>query len=205
MIEIIDASNIHLHAEAMEQAYRLRHEVFVGEMGWTDLARPDGREIDQFDDDRAVHMICRRDGQVIGYQRMLPTTRPHLLSEVMPQLCEVERPVGLHVWEWTRYCVAKQHRDRGRKLSPIGNALLTGIVEWGLATGMDRVVIEMNPIWLLRLAELKFLPLPLGIPKDISGDNVMAVEARFDRRTLQMLRDMRGEGDRPVLRQALAA
>ena len=47
MIHIVTAENIDSYAAAMEQAYRLRHTVFVEEMGWKDLKRPDGREIDQ--------------------------------------------------------------------------------------------------------------------------------------------------------------
>ena len=50
MIHIVTAENIQSYTAAMEQAYRLRHAVFVEEMGWNDLKRPDGREIDQFDD-----------------------------------------------------------------------------------------------------------------------------------------------------------
>lgn len=195
MIELVNSENIHLYHEEMEEAYRLRHNVFVDEKGWNDLARDDHREIDQFDNENAVHMIAKRDGKVVGYQRMLPTTKPHLLSTVLSDLCEVERPVGKHVWEWTRYCVAKPYRERGRTLSPVANALLSSIVEWGMATGVDRIIIEMEPIWLLRLVQLNFMVTPLGIPRDIDGGSVVAVVAKFDHRTLQMLQDMRGNSD----------
>ena len=114
-------------------------------------------------------MLYIEEGKVLGYQRMLPSTRPHLLSYVMPELCEVERPVGPHVWKWTRYCVVQGHRDRGRALSPIGNALLSGIVEWGLYSGISTIIIEMTPIWLLRLVQLHFRTMPLGLPRLIGG------------------------------------
>ncbi|MCR6502050.1 GNAT family N-acetyltransferase [Shinella sp. CPCC 101442] len=195
MIEIVTMR----HAAEMEEAYNLRHEVFVEEKGWGDLARPDRREIDQFDNADAVHMICKRDGKVVGYQRMLPTTKPHLLSTVLSTLCEVDRPIGPHIWEWTRYCVSKSHRERGRKLSPVANELLSGIVEWGLATGVDRIVIEMEPIWLLRLVQLNFMVTPLGIPRQIDEEDVVAVIAKFDRRTLEMLQLMRGNTDQVLV------
>ena len=95
MIYIVTAENEYHYRDEMEQAYRLRHKIFVEEMGWTDLAKPDGREIDQFDTKHAVHMLYIEHGKVLGYQRLLPSTRPHLLSDVTPELCEVERPVGL--------------------------------------------------------------------------------------------------------------
>ena len=38
-------------------------------------------------------------------------------------------------------------------LSPVGNSLLSGIVEWGLASGVSTIIIQMNPLWLLRLVQ----------------------------------------------------
>jgi acyl-homoserine lactone synthase len=209
-IHIVTAENISSYADAMEQVYRLRHAVFVEEMGWSNLARPDGREIDQFDDGRAVHMLYLEGARLLGYQRMLPSMRPHLLSEVLPQLCDGDFPVGPHVWEWTRYCVTKEHRDRGRILSPAGNLLLSAIVEWGLESGVSKIIIEMNPIWLLRLVQLHFRVTPLGIPDETGKESIVAVTAGFDARTLARLRSVRGDSrpailSRPVTyRRALA-
>jgi acyl-homoserine lactone synthase len=190
MIHIVDTSNIALYADLMQQAHRLRHTVFVEEMGWDNLRRPDGLEFDQFDDEHAVHMLYIEHGLVLGYQRMLASTRPHLLSDVMPQLCEGDRPYGDNIWEWTRYCVPREHRERGRKLSPVALALLTAIVEWGLERGVDTIIIEMDPLWLLRLVQLHFRVTPLGLPETMAGRDVLAVTARFDRLTLLRLREM---------------
>lgn len=198
MIHIVTAENIGAYQYEMEQAYRLRHNVFVDEMGWEDLRKPDGREIDQFDDGRAIHMLHVDEGRVLGYQRMLPTMRPHLLTEVLPNLCEGDFPVGPHVWEWTRYCVTREHRDRGRILSPAGNLLLSSIVEWGLANSVKKIVIEMNPLWLLRLVQLHFRVTSLGLPQQIGEDSIVAVTAAFDRRTLRKLQEMRGN-DLPAI------
>jgi acyl-homoserine lactone synthase len=198
MIHIVTAENMTAYHAEMEEAFRLRHAVFVDEMGWDNLRKPDGREIDQFDDGRAVHMLCIEDDRVVGYQRMLPSQRPHILSEVLPQLCDGDFPVGPHIWEWTRYCVVQGHRDRGRMLSPVGNLLLSAIVEWGLASGVSKIIIEMNPIWLLRLVQLYFRVTPLGIPQEVGRDCVVAVTAAFDQRTLRRLRETRGN-DRPAL------
>lgn len=210
MIHIVTAETEHRYRDEMEQVFRLRHKVFVEELGWTNLARPDGREIDQFDTKHAVHMLYIEDKQVLGYQRMLPSTRPHLLSDVMPELCEVERPVGPHIWECTRHCVAPGHRDRGRFASPIANILLSGIVEWGLANGVSTAIIEIDPRLLLRLVQLHFRMLPLGLPKKIGNQDVVAVTATFDQRTLERLRELRGNRrrvlaepiERPVLLHA---
>jgi acyl-homoserine lactone synthase len=205
MIHIVTSDNLHLFKDEMEQAYRLRHRIFVEEMKWSDLAKPDGREIDQFDDEHAVHMLYVESGKVLDYQRMLPTTRPHLLSEILPHLCEDVRPVGNHIWEWTRYCVEPAHRERGRTLSPVANALLSGIVEWGLETGVSTIIIEMNTLWLLRLVQLHFRTMPLGLPQRIGDQDVVAVTAAFDHRTLARLQEMRGNDERVLVTSKKAA
>lgn len=193
MIHIVTPANVHLYFESMEQVWRLRHEIFVVEKGWTDLAKPDFREIDQFDTSHAVHFLAMEGERVIGYSRLLPTTRPHLLSHVMPQLCEVDRPVGTDTWEWTRQAVARSHRARGKAVNPVSIALLTGIVEWGLASGIRRLVLQMPTLYLLHVVQLHFRARPLGLPQPISGEDILAVTAEFDERTLARLHAMRGD------------
>jgi acyl-homoserine lactone synthase len=203
MLHIVTSQTADLFQEEMNDAFRLRHRVFVEEKGWTDLRRDDGLETDRFDDEHAVHMLYLEAGRVIGYQRMLPTTRPHLLSEVMPELCDGQRPIGPNIWEWTRYCVEPAHRERGRMLSPVANALLSGIVEWGLESGVDTIVIEMNPLWLLRLVQFHFRVTPLGVPHVINGEETVAVTAKFDERTLDRLRETRSVSSAAIAASAL--
>jgi acyl-homoserine lactone synthase len=210
VIHIVTAENEYHYRDEMEQAYRLRHKIFVEEMGWTDLAKPDGREIDQFDTKHAVHMLYIEHGKVLGYQRLLPSTRPHLLSDVTPELCEVERPVGSHIWEGSRHCVAPGHREKGRFATPIAIALLTGMVEWGLENGITTTILEIEPLLLLRIVQLHFKMMPLGLPRRMGKQDFLAVTAAFDWRTLNRLREMRGDRrrvlaesfERPVLLHA---
>jgi len=205
VIHIVTAENAFQYRTELEQAFRLRHKVFVEEMGWTDLAREDGREIDQFDNKYAAHMLYIEENKVRGCQRMLPTTRPHLLSEVLPQLCEGKRPVGAHIWELTRHCVDREHREKtGRIASPAANILLSGMVEWALESGITTIIAEIEPATLLRLIQLHFRPLPLGLPMRISGRDTIAVTLSFDERTLMRLRDMRGDAKRVLAEQARA-
>lgn len=174
-----------------EAVYRLRHHIFVDEMGWDDLRRSDELEIDQFDHDEAIHMLCMRDGQLAGYQRMLPTTRPHLLTDVLPELCEGERPFGPEIFELTRYAVAPAYRDGRRGVSTVGSELIAGFVEWGIQKGVHSVIIEFEPMWVLRALQLKFLARPLGYQRVIGNQNVVATLLSFNMETLQAVREKR--------------
>ncbi|MEW7010026.1 acyl-homoserine-lactone synthase [Lentilitoribacter sp. EG35] len=193
MIKLIQGNEVKNHQDIMEQVWRLRHDVFVEEKKWGDLQKPDKREIDQYDNDDVLHMLAFDGDQVVGYQRMLPTTKPYLLSDVYPQLCEGDLPRAPEIWEWTRYAVIKEHRARGRMLSSTANKLLSAIVEWGLETGVSTIIIEMNPLWLLRLVQLHFRVIPLGITHVLADEEVLAVQAHFDERTLIKLQEIRGD------------
>jgi len=78
---------------------------------------------------------------------------------------------------------------------------LSAIVEWGLENGVSKIIIEMNPIWLLRLVQLHFRVTPLGIPQEAGKDSIVAVTAAFDARTLARLRYVRGDDRRAIVEQ----
>jgi len=129
----------------IERAFECRRDC------WRALAKPDGREIDLFDNEHAVHMLYIERGKVLGYQRMLPTTRPYLLSEVMPELCEGEHPVGAHT----------------------------------------KLIIETSPTGLLRMVQLHFRLMQLGLPRTMEGQDIIAIIISFDSRTLARLYETR--------------
>lgn len=193
MIKIIDNTNFLENTELMEKVWRLRHQVFVEEKGWEAIRRQDGREIDQFDSDRAVHILYIQEGEVLGYSRMLPTDGPHLLSDVYPQLCDGDIPRSPHMWEWTRFCTVKSHRGSIRSLSYVSNCLLSAIVEWGMAKDICEIGIQMNRMWMLTLCQLRFRPMPLGVIHELDGEEVLAVQCKFDQRALDSLQKARGD------------
>lgn len=192
MIHVVNAANGHLYSDEMEQVWRLRHRVFVEGKGWTDLARPDGREIDQFDTTSAIHFLLIRGGKVIAYSRLLPTTGPHLLSEIFPDLCQEPLPRDHATYEWTRQAVSPEYRVRG-KTPPLTYDLVAGIVEWGLHNGVSRITAQIPVSYLLQMLQLHLRAQPLGLPVEIAGERIIAVAARFDAGTLAQVNAMRGD------------
>ena len=123
MLKVIQGSEIGSHEALMDRVLRFRHAVFVDEKGWEDLRQPDERERDQFDDEHAIHQVCMRDDEIVGYQRLLPTTRPHLLTDVLSDLCKTKPPRGPKIFEWTRFCVAPPIAKSGRvPMAPSSNS-----------------------------------------------------------------------------------
>lgn len=202
MIHALTTTELMARPDLWEAVQRLRHEIFVEEMGWEDLRRPDRLETDQFDHDEAVHHLCMRNGRLAGYQRMLPTTRPHLLTDVLQDLCEGTPPSGPNVYELTRYAVAHAFRDGRRGVSTVGSELIAGFVEWGLTRGVDQVIIEFEPMWVLRALQLNFLARPLGYQRTYGRQQVVATLLTFNEKTLEVVRNRRGHHG-PVFSQGM--
>lgn len=163
-----------------------------------DLRQPDGLERDRFDDVHAIHQICLRDDDIVGYQRLLPTTRPHLLSDVLTDLCHRRPPRGPRVFEWTRFCVAPGSREMRPRADGPFFELAQGVVEWGMAHRVDTVTVAIDWRLMVIAMQLRFFVRPLGFPKRIGRDEVVALRMSFNRETLATIHQARGCDD-PVL------
>ena len=188
MVHVITAHNSHLYEAELDACFRLRHEIFVEERKWHALRRADGRERDQFDTRHTVHFAVIRQGEVVGYARMLPTTRPHLLSDVYPQLVDGGRvPRGADIFEWTRHCVARKCRGR-TPLNPTEREIILGIFEYCVANGITQITGQGSPAWITRMLEMGLDVTPLGYPQQLDGEQVVAMIAQVDERTLKRAR-----------------
>lgn len=108
-------------------------------------------------------------------------------------ICSRARPpCGPDVYELTRYAVAPDFRDGRRGICTVGSALIAGFVEWGLAHGVDKVIIEFEPMWVLRALQLQFLARPLGYQRTYGNQQVVATLLQFNRNTLRAVRERRG-------------
>ena len=74
-------------------------------------------------------------------------------------------------------------------MSSVGNELMAGGVESGLACGVKRIVTKIETIWVLRWLQLKFLVRPLGFETKISKQQIVATSLEFNRATLQSIHD----------------
>jgi acyl-homoserine lactone synthase len=174
-VHTVHVGNRHLYEDAMEQHFRIRHDIYVGERKWMDLARPDGREVDQFDTQEAVYLLALEGDRVIGGSRLVPTTGPHLLGDVFPHLANVRGvPRRPDVFEWTRIFVIPARREGGR-LNKTAGIIYCGILEFCLDHGITQISGVCEVYWIPRLLGLGWNPLPLGEPIVKDGMTVAGV------------------------------
>jgi acyl-homoserine lactone synthase len=193
MLHAITHENRALYAHQLEQAFKLRYQVFVKERKWSNLQRDDEREVDQFDTDDAVHLVALHgdERRVVGGCRLLPTTQPYLLTDVFPQLCDKPIPRGPAIFEWGRLYVAAAHRE-GHAMSVTSTHIMAGMVEFCLDHGIDQLAVVSEMYWLPRFLALGLRPQPLGLPQDIENTPTIAYTLAPSRNALAKIRAVHG-------------
>ncbi|UWU16972.1 GNAT family N-acetyltransferase (plasmid) [Rhizobium sullae] len=143
MLQIIHGKQANDQA-LMEAIWRYRHRRFVEELGWEAIRRVDERERDAYDTSRTIHLVLTHRHSIIGYSRLLPTTFPHLLSKVYPEIMEGKPyPCGPRVFEWGR-CAAEKAAPRIDNVAAV-DLLMTGVLEYLVLVGAEAVIIEAHP------------------------------------------------------------
>ena len=170
----------------MDAAYRLRHDVFVDELGWENLRSRDRREVDQFDNAETIHFLLFDDEEIVGYQRLVPTTGRDLMSEMYPQLCEGDLPRDRSIFEWSRLAIKHEWRGINSMGGPTLEMVRT-MVEWCLRHDVRTVLVATTPSMMLKFVQCHFRVEPLGLLQQLGGQDVIALAAHLDRRTLLRL------------------
>lgn len=171
MIEIVNSGNAKRHQDLLDRQFRLRHDIFVKERGWTEFDIDGTHERDQYDDDNATYLIATDDsGAVAGGFRLYPTVLPHMLSETFSQLVEGAMIQRSDVFELTRFGMRKSER-RSRHYFE----LLTAIQEYGLMEGLSGFTMVINPLRIPVLQSFGFEIEPLGLAAPVNGDPTIAV------------------------------
>ncbi|WP_211908817.1 acyl-homoserine-lactone synthase [Tardiphaga alba] len=171
MIDVIHHGNASRHPDLLDKQFRLRHEIFVRERGWTSFDVDGAYERDQYDDDAAIYLVAADDhGGVAGGFRLYPTVLPHMLSEQFAALVEGAVIRRSDVLELTRFAMRKSER-RSRHYFE----LLVAIQEYGTMEGLSGFTSVINPLRIPILQGFGFEIEPLGLPSMIDGEATIAV------------------------------
>jgi N-acyl-L-homoserine lactone synthetase len=183
----IKAKNI-VSCNEIEQAYRLRHEVFSKELTWVPAAS-DGREVDAYDEN-AEHFGVFRNHKILSYLRLVMPSYRFMLEKEFSCLVSPGHEIrkSSDTCEVSRLCVSDV--ERGTKVeSPVGKVgvsmlLYRSVYQWCIRYGVRHLylVVEYRVYRLLSM---------LGFPCALVGeptrmpDGVVAVAALMDWRRFE--------------------
>jgi acyl-homoserine lactone synthase len=171
-----------------DRIYRFRHTFFVEGLGWESCRRTDGRERDRFDGPTAFHFLGEENDEIVAYARFLPTTGPHLLSHLYPQIMQGgSAPKGPAIYEWTRQAIVANRREMPD--ADLFAAAVSGAIALVVhALNLDGLLIEFHPAHIPRLLDTGWYVRPLALPTSYEGSKIVPVYAQVTGRTLKAAR-----------------
>lgn len=189
MVQIIDQQNKAAHKETLLAMHADRKRVFIDRLKW-DVPTVDGRyEMDAFDNEHAIYLVATdpRSGLHLGSVRLLPTTSPHILGDIFPMLVEGDVPRGPDILEVTRLCTSPKLAD-WEAHNAVRERLATALIEYALTAGIRRYTMMTHVAYLSQLLATGWDVEPLGLPKDINGQLLGALQVNVKPETLSLFR-----------------
>jgi acyl-homoserine lactone synthase len=193
MVMLFSQSELLKNHDISEKVYRFRHHFFVDHLKWEALRKPDSREIDEFDDESAIHLVGIENDTVVSYTRLIPTTGPHLLRDIYPEILQgAPCPTGPTIWEWTRCAVSPDRRDGRSGTDATSARILLATAEACLYLGIEALLIETHPLLMTRAIEIGWHVRPLALPTEYGGSPIIPIYAGVDENTVAQSRQVLG-------------
>jgi len=191
MVHIVTKANRKQFALELYGMHRDRKRIFVDWLKWKIPVTDGTHEIDQFDSQNAVYLIeSDGKGRHLASIRLLRTTRPHLLLDVFPALCDGPVPIGPDIWELTRFCVAPEMiKSDGTRLM---NLMWTSVVEYAVLNGITQYTCVTHMAFLSQILSAGWDTKPLGLPQMVDGGLIGAVLFKISPATLEEARSRYG-------------
>lgn len=192
MIFIVNAENRAGFGPDLAQMHRQRKAVFVDGIGW-DVPVVDDLEIDAYDRDDTLYLISKADPEtpVRASARLLPTVRPHLMSDLFEPACTGGVPRGPDIWEASRFCPSPLLRNRRERIEMLWE-IIAGIMETALLFGINQVTFAANAGLLPLALDCGWHTRVLGPTLPDGDDRITAVAATIDPQGLSRLRQRWG-------------
>lgn len=135
MLRYLHADALHSYPRLADTMFRDRARQFRDRLNWEVSVRPDGREVDDYDDEAPLYVIWERpDGSHGGSMRFLPTTGRTMVNDHFLSLTDGAPIRSDRIWECTRFCLSGDAEPR------VSAALMLGGMEIGLGAGLTHAV-----------------------------------------------------------------
>lgn len=176
MIHVVTFDNQHLYARQLDEMFRMRHDFYVRERGWTNLTSSDGRETDEFDNEHAVYLMdLDRYGRILSTFRLNPTRTPYLLADKLPEYLSETPPRSEAIWDLTRWMVAPEARRQSPDdIADTQKKLICGVMEFAVANGITHFTTLTDTMFVERIEKVWRIR-PMGEPRHFEDGNGEAI------------------------------
>ncbi len=204
MIYLIDSNNKHLYDDILDQMFRQRHKVFVELFGWPLIT--DGIwEIDQFDNDSAVYIVCVDDNDIVlGAKRLIPSIKPNVLNTIFPKLCEGPPPSSDDTWEVSRFYVTENYeKDQYDAKGTATGELMVAMFQYALKMDIAKITCVTNINIVPGMLKANYELTPLGLPSVVHNDCLFAYAISVNEAILEHIKELKGIDSNNLYRERL--
>jgi N-acyl-L-homoserine lactone synthetase len=195
MIQLITPAVYSKYKDDLVAMRRLRYRIFRKRLGWH-IPVSGEMQVDSFDACHPVYLLQRSDdGRLQGCVRLLPTTGPTMLRDIVPELLGGQpAPASETIWEASRFGLdfeASQLRS-GAGFARATYELAAGMLEFGLLYHLTDIVGVID-IRLERILSRGHWPARrFGKPRMIGGTLAIAADLEISAETLARVRQAGG-------------
>ena len=177
MLHIIPPNEHASSLRLLDAMYALRYNVVVEQWGWEIAGASPGLEKDQFDSNETAYFIAMGErgtsleGQAIATARLIPTTIPHMMTELFSSFCDLQKsPQRADVWECSRYLSDSTlpiDKATGRRARIAVNI---GMIDFALSYGVNQFIWLTHQL-MYSLMIKAWVSEPLGRPQHKEGED----------------------------------
>jgi acyl-homoserine lactone synthase len=187
MLHILRSREAPATDTVLRAMFAARKSVFVDLLKWNVPVVGDRYEVDQFDDRDATYLVLTDTaGAHLGSARLLRTERPHILSDLYPDLCADGVPRGPRIREVTRFCLDRRLRAADRR--EVRDTLVSALADHALAAGIESYSAIAQIGWFQQILAFGWRCRPLGLPRHCDGALLAALRIDIDKTTPALLR-----------------
>lgn len=199
MFHIVTNANRAQWADEIRAMHETRARIFVEEYGWKLPLSPEGLEIDDYDDARAIYFLdFDEEEKLVSAQRVRPTGDKSLIGDHFPSSILVEGDFFSDTtWEMSRGFVVPEHR--GRKRQDRRALMRLAILETALAAGVERLLTFSNTSLLPYFLNSAYLMRMLGLPIVTESGEGIATEMEVSARAVAHMRERLNLADAALL------
>ncbi len=143
MIREIIGVDVNRNHIVLDQMFNARRRLFKERLEWDVRVDEQGWERDEYDHASALYLISVDDsGTHQGSLRLLPTTGETMLRDHFKTVFDGIEIKSPDIWECTRFCVDSTGETNVTLsgVQRVTTELLLGICEYGLASGISKIV-----------------------------------------------------------------
>lgn len=148
MISCISVENTHEFGKVLRSQFKLRYDCFIERQQY-DVSVYKDMEFDQYDTPAANYLVYHtEDGVALGASRLTPTSVSCMLKDLWPDLVTDKTLLSCdHIWEGTRYCIAKDIEPDLRQ--KIVHEMASAYLEFGIHMRLSKII-GLMPTYIYR-------------------------------------------------------